>query len=153
MRGNHDQPPQIVSSSQRHERIWADPDDLTMIGVTHEALALLQSKWRVDILVLLASGIRRHARLVDNLPGLTKKVLSATLRSLEEDGLVLRRVYAELPVRVEYGLTPLGWRMTELLMSLYEWSLDHRDELAAARARRDSLTRVEELAVGPLLAA
>jgi DNA-binding HxlR family transcriptional regulator len=143
----------IVSRPQRQERIWADPDDVRMIGVTHEALALLQSKWRVDILVLLASGIRRHARLVDNLPGLTKKVLSATLRSLEEDGLVLRRVYAELPVRIEYGLTPLGWRMTELLMSLYEWSLGHHDELAAARARSNSPAGVEVDAVGPSLAA
>jgi DNA-binding HxlR family transcriptional regulator len=88
--------------------------------------------------VLLASGIHRHARLVDNLPGLTKKVLSATLRSLEEDGLVDRRVYAELPVRIEYTLTPLGWRLSELLMALYEWSLDHGDELAAARAKRAS---------------
>jgi DNA-binding HxlR family transcriptional regulator len=151
--GGHSNPPQIVARPQRPERIWADPDDLAMIGATHEALALLQSKWRVDILVLLASGIRRHARLVDNLPGLTKKVLSATLRSLEEDGLVLRRVYAELPVRVEYGLTPLGWRMTELLMSLYEWSLGHRDELAAARTHRDSLAELEALVVDPSLAA
>jgi DNA-binding HxlR family transcriptional regulator len=91
--------------------------------------------------------------MVDNLPGLTKKVLSATLRSLEDDGLVLRRVYAELPVRIEYSLTPLGWRMTELLMSLYEWSLDHRDELAAARARRDPQTPLDRLAAGPSLAA
>ena len=128
-----------VSGSTRPERIWADPDDLTMIRLTRDALVLLQSKWRVDILVLLASGIRRHARLVDNLPGLTKKVLSSTLRSLEADGLVVRTVYPEFPVRVEYGLTPLGWRLSELLMALYEWSLDHGDDLASARARRESL--------------
>jgi DNA-binding HxlR family transcriptional regulator len=139
--------------TSKPERIWADPDDLTMISATHDALALLQSKWRVDILVLLASGIRRHARLVDNLPGLTKKVLSATLRSLEEDGLAVRRVYADLPVRVEYGLTPLGWRMTELLMSLYEWSLDHGDELAAVRIGRHSTQEPEDVAIGSPLAA
>jgi DNA-binding HxlR family transcriptional regulator len=130
--------PRMALGSPRPERIWADPDDLAMIRLTRDALVLLQSKWRVDILVLLASGIRRHARLLDNLPGLTKKVLSATLRSLEADGLVLRTVYPELPVRVEYGLTPLGWRLSTLLMALYEWSLDHGDELAAARARRES---------------
>ena len=138
MAGFQSQDFQIIPGSQRPERIWADPDDLTMIGLTHDALVLLQSKWRVDILVLLASGIRRHARLVDNLPGLTKKVLSSTLRSLEADGLVVRTVYPELPVRVEYGLTSLGWRLSELLMALYEWSLDHGDDLASARAHRES---------------
>jgi DNA-binding HxlR family transcriptional regulator len=127
-----------LRSIKAKERIWADPDDLEMIALTRNALELLQSKWRIDILVLLASGIHRHARLVDNLPGLTKKVLSATLRALEEDGLVRRQVYGELPVRVEYTLTPLGWRLTELLMALYEWSRDHGDELAVARRRRDS---------------
>jgi DNA-binding HxlR family transcriptional regulator len=130
----------IASGRQVRERIWADPDDLQMIRLTRTALGLLQAKWRVDILVLLASGIHRHARLVDNLPGLTKKVLSATLRSLEEDGLVNRRVYAELPVRIEYTLTPLGWRLTELLMALYEWSLEYGDELAVVQANRAAST-------------
>jgi DNA-binding HxlR family transcriptional regulator len=128
----------IATGRQSRERIWADPDDLQMIQLTRTALDLLQAKWRVDILVLLASGIHRHARLVDNLPGLTKKVLSATLRNLEEDGLVNRRVYDELPVRIEYTLTPLGWRLTELLMALYEWSLEHVDELAVVRADRNA---------------
>lgn len=101
-----------------------------MIGRTREALALLHSKWAVDVVFLLASGIRRHARLADNVPGLSKKVLTATLRKLEYDGLVSRFVYAEIPVRVEYTLTQLGWQLTELLMALYEWSVAHEDALA-----------------------
>jgi DNA-binding HxlR family transcriptional regulator len=138
----------IASGRQSRERIWADPDDLQMIMLTRAALDLLQAKWRVDILVLLASGIHRHARLVDNLPGLTKKVLSATLRNLDEEGLVNRSVYAELPVRVEYSLTPLGWRITELLMAVYEWSLEHSDQLAVAHTRQDDrpATRLVEAA-------
>jgi DNA-binding HxlR family transcriptional regulator len=124
----------MIHTLHSDERRYASRDDLEMIAETRAALALLQSKWRVDILVLLASGIRRHARLVDNLPGLTKKVLSAALRGLEEDGLVARRVYPELPVRIEYTLTPLGWRATELLMALYEWAVDHRSDLGTAHA-------------------
>src|SRR5215207_3041301 len=104
-----------------------------MIERTRNALALLDSKWAVDVVFLMASGMRRHARLVDNIPGLSKKVLTATLRKLEQDGVVTRHVYAEIPVRVEYTLTPLGWRLTELLMALYEWALAHEDELASAR--------------------
>ena len=63
--------------------------------------------------------------LVDNAPGLSKKVLTATLRKLEADGVVERHVYAEMPVRVEYALTALGWRLTELLMAAYEWAVAH----------------------------
>jgi DNA-binding HxlR family transcriptional regulator len=104
-----------------------------MIERTRAALALLDSKWSVDIIILLASGMHRHARLVDNIPGLSKKVLTATLRKLEQNGLVSRHVYAEIPVRVEYTLTPLGWQLTEPLMSLYEWAVVHETELAAAQ--------------------
>jgi DNA-binding HxlR family transcriptional regulator len=100
--------------------------------------------------------MRRHARLVDNIPGLSKKVLTATLRKLEHDGVVARHVYAEMPVRVEYVLTPLGWQLTEPLMALYEWAVEHELELAAPRpdAVRD-VARLEKssLAFAPVPAA
>jgi DNA-binding HxlR family transcriptional regulator len=89
-----------------------------MIARTREALALLEAKRSVNIIFLLASGVRGHARLVDNIPGLSKKVLTATLRKLEQNGIVSRQVYADMPVRVEYTLTPLGWQLTEPLMAL-----------------------------------
>jgi len=113
----------------RPERRRARIEDFEMIELTRKALALLQSKWTVDVVFLMASGMRRHARLVDNAPGLSKKVLTATLRKLEHDGIVARAVYAEIPVRVEYTLTPLGWQLTELLMSLYEWAAAHQADL------------------------
>jgi DNA-binding HxlR family transcriptional regulator len=116
----------------RSERARARIEDFEMIAQTRKALALLDSKWTVDIVFLLASGMKRHARLVDNIPGISKKVLTATLRKLEGSGVVERTVYPDIPVRVEYALTPLGWQLTELLMSLYEWSLAHDEDLAAA---------------------
>jgi DNA-binding HxlR family transcriptional regulator len=109
-------------------------EDFEMIERTRTALALLDSKWSVDVIVLLASGMRRHARLVDNVPGLSKKVLTSTLRRLEQQGIVSRHVYAEIPVRVEYSLTALGWQLTEPLMALYEWALAHESELSARPA-------------------
>lgn len=117
-----------------------------MIERTRTTLALLDSKWAVDVVFLMASGMRRHARLVDNIPGLSKKVLTATLRRLEQDGIVSRHVYAEIPVRVEYTLTPLGWRLTELLMALYEWALEHEREIAASRQCALELSRSATLA-------
>src|SRR5215216_7973226 len=121
------------ASLPRVERRRARLDDFEMIGRTREALALLDPKWSVDIIFLLASGMRRHARLVDNIPGLSKKVLTSTLRKLERSGIVSRHVYADIPVRVEYTLTPLGWQLTEPLMVLYEWAVAHESELAAAK--------------------
>jgi DNA-binding HxlR family transcriptional regulator len=124
--------PQLVSLP-RKERERARPEDFEMIERTRAALALLDSKWSVDIIILLASGMHRHARLVDNIPGLSKKVLTATLRKLEQNGIVSREVYPEIPVRVEYSLTPLGWQLTEPLMALYEWAVAHESELEASR--------------------
>jgi DNA-binding HxlR family transcriptional regulator len=80
---------------------------------------------------LMASGIRGHARLYENVPGISKKVLTVNLRALERQGLVNRRVYADTPVRVEYSLTALGWRLTELLMAVCDWVAEHAKELAA----------------------
>jgi DNA-binding HxlR family transcriptional regulator len=125
--------PPGVASLPRVERRRARLEDFEMIARTREALALLEPKWSVDIIFLLASGMRRHARLVDNVPGLSKKVLTSTLRKLERSGIVARHVYADIPVRVEYTLTPLGWQLTEPLMALYEWAAGHGSELASAK--------------------
>jgi DNA-binding HxlR family transcriptional regulator len=121
-----------------------------MIAQTRDALALFDAKWSVDIIFLLASGMRRHARLVDNIPGISKKVLTATLRKLEQNGIVSRHVYADTPVRVEYTLTPLGWQLTEPLMALYEWAAAHESELAAQhRTRRNEPIARPSLTLAP----
>ena len=116
----------------RAERTRARPEDVELIERTRAALALIDPKWSVDVIVLLARGIRRHGRLLDNIPGISKKALTATLRRLERHGLVARRVHAEIPVRIEYGLTPLGWELTEPLMTLYEWAVEHESALDKA---------------------
>src|SRR6266545_3154810 len=117
----------------RTERRRARIEDFEMIARTRDALGLFDAKWSVDIIFLLASGMRRHARLVDNIPGISKKVLTATLRKLEQKGIVSRHVYTDIPVRVEYTLTPLGWQLTEPLMALYEWAVAHEDELSTSQ--------------------
>jgi DNA-binding HxlR family transcriptional regulator len=110
-------------------------DDFDLIGTVNQALGLLHGKWKVHLLVFMARGVHRHSRLLDCLPGASKKVMIDTLRALERDGLVVRRVVAEAPVRVEYSLTSLGWSLTEPLMSLSEWGEAHTTDVAEARAR------------------
>jgi DNA-binding HxlR family transcriptional regulator len=111
------------------------PDDLDLIGNVNHALELLHGKWKVYLLFFMARGIHRHSRLLDCLPGASKKVMIDTLRALERDGLVTRRVFAEVPVRVEYSLTTLGWSLTEPLMSLSDWAEAHAGDVTEARGR------------------
>ena len=108
-------------------------EDLEMIERTRAARDLLASKWKVDLLYLLARGAQRYSRLYDNLRGASKKMLTDSLRGLERDGFVDRSVYAEVPVRVEYSLTTLGWAATELLMTLAEWADEHLADVEQAR--------------------
>src|SRR4051812_26190412 len=107
--------------------------DLEMIDRTRAARDLLSSKWKVDLLYLLARGVHRYSRLYDNLRGASKKMLTDSLRGLERDGFVERIVYAEVPVRVEYSLTPLGWSATELLIALADWADEHLAAVEQAR--------------------
>jgi len=114
----------------------ASGSDREMIEATAAAVELFSAKWKVDLLYLLAAGVRRHSRLHDHLL-VSKKVLSDALRGLERDGLVYRQVFAERPVRVEYSLTPLGRSLTAPLFALYEWADDHLEEVLAARAEHE----------------
>jgi DNA-binding HxlR family transcriptional regulator len=124
-------------------------EDLEMIERTRGARDLLSSKWKVDLLYLLARGVRRYSRLYDNLRGASKKMLTDSLRSLERDGLVVRHVYAEVPVRVEYSLTALGWSATELLIALADWADEHMPDVVEARNRYDEVGRRAPVAPAP----
>jgi DNA-binding HxlR family transcriptional regulator len=116
--------------------VWAGATDREMIEATCNAVGLFSAKWKIDLLFLLAAGVRRHGRLHDHLL-VSKKVLSAALRSLERDGLVRRQVFAETPVRIEYSLTPLGRSLTGPLFALYEWAAQHHEAVLDARRESD----------------
>ena len=110
-----------------------DVTDLEMIRGTRAVLEMVAGKWSVDVLYLLASGTRRYSEVFYEVGEISKKTLTQTLRTLEHDGLIARKVYAEVPPRVEYSLTPLGWSLTEPLMAMYEWAAEHRHDVEAAR--------------------
>ena len=110
-----------------------DVTDLEMIRGTRAVLEMVAGKWSVDVLYLLASGTRRYSEVFYEVGEIYKKTLTQTLRTLEHDGLIARKVYAEVPPRVEYSLTPLGWSLTEPLMAMYEWAAEHRHDVEAAR--------------------
>ena len=111
--------------------------DLEMIRGTRGVVDLLSSKWSVDVLYLLANGTRRYSEVFYEVGEISKKTLTQTLRALERDGLIARHVYAEVPPKVEYSLTPLGWSLTGTLMAMYEWAAEHLPHVEAARVRED----------------
>jgi DNA-binding HxlR family transcriptional regulator len=100
-----------------------------------ESICLLSSKWSVDILLALGDGTRRYHELLEDLQPISEKVLTQTLRGMERDGLVARRVHAEVPPRVEYALTSLGATMAPPLKALGAWSLAHGKRVEEARDR------------------
>jgi DNA-binding HxlR family transcriptional regulator len=103
----------------------AEPNDIEMVRGTQAVLDLLARKWSVGVLYLLARGTRRYSELFYEVGEVSKKALTQTLRALEGDGLVVRRAYPEVPMRVEYSLSPLGWSITQLLLTMYEWAEQH----------------------------
>lgn len=116
----------------------AEVGELEMIRGTRAVLSLLAGKWNVPVLYLLASGTRRYSEVLYEVGEISKKTLTQTLRGLERDGLIARRVVPEVPARVEYSLTSLGWSITGPLMAMYEWAeqhlpddIGHADRIAA----------------------
>jgi DNA-binding HxlR family transcriptional regulator len=106
-----------------------------LVEQSERALELVRGKWKVHLLFLMARGVHRHCKLLKGLGVASKKMMTDTLRALEHDGLVRREVYAEVPLRVEYSLTPLGWEIIEPLMALAEWDEIHHEEIEGARLR------------------
>ena len=126
-----------VHDTSAARRAHPEASDLEMIRGTRAVVDLVASKWSVDVLYLLASGTRRYSEVFYEVGEISKKTLTQTLRALERDGLIARRIYAEVPPKVEYSLTPLGWRLTGPLMAMYEWAAAHLDDVEAARTAED----------------
>jgi DNA-binding HxlR family transcriptional regulator len=88
-------------------------------------------KWSLRILVLLnENGTMRFNELLKATSGISQKMLTTTLRTLEFHKLVNRKMYAEIPPRVEYNLTPLGKSLMKPLYNLIDWTLEHVDEIS-----------------------
>ena len=99
-------------------------------------LELIGDKWTPIILFILGDGTRRYSELQRHLPDVSKKMLTQTLRALEQDGLVRRKVYAQVPPKVEYDLTPRGRVFLEPISALCEWAQHHQGDLEATHLRR-----------------
>lgn len=96
-------------------------------------LILLSDKWKVLILRDLIDGTKRFGELKKSIGSVSQKVLTANLRSMEEDGLVSRKVYPEVPPRVEYTLTETGYSLKPVLDSMCNWGEKYKDKIQQSK--------------------
>src|SRR3954465_12967063 len=115
------------------------PLDDTTVGALQEAVGVLTAKWSLAVLARLACGPHRFHELLRQIDGVSRRMLSATLRQLERDGLVKRHVYARVPSRVEYELSAAGQHLLVALVPLAGWGLEHQSEVFNAREKFDRL--------------
>jgi DNA-binding HxlR family transcriptional regulator len=98
-------------------------------------------KWSVYVIALLGNGTLRFTELRRAVEGISQRMLTVTLRALERDGLIERRIYAVIPPRVEYTLTPLGSSLLDVVGALVEWSNEHQPDVQRARTQYDAALR------------
>ena len=106
---------------------------------TRKVLDLIADKWTTLVIHILAGGTYRYGDLERAIDGISQKMLTQTLRELERNGLVLRKVFPEVPPHTEYSLTDLGLTLIEPLDALCAWAEQHMPALEKAR-QKHSLT-------------
>ena len=93
-------------------------------------LMLISDRWKILIIRDLLTGIKRFGELKKSVHGISQKVLTAHLREMESDGLVNRKIYAQIPPRVEYSLTETGWSLKPVLDKMADWGKDYRAKIS-----------------------
>jgi DNA-binding HxlR family transcriptional regulator len=109
-----------------------------------QILDRIADKWSLLVIALLDGRRLRFTELRQSIDGISQRMLARTLRHLERDGLVSRTVYASVPPRVDYELTPLGATLHDTIRALVTWTEAHQNEIAAARAAYDARTADEQ---------
>ena len=100
-------------------------------------LSRVGDKWSVLVIMMLFNGPKRFNEIKRLIGGISQRMLTLTLRGLERDGLVTRTVFPTIPPRVDYELTDLGRGLSEPVIALGTWAMDHLEQIEAARARFD----------------
>jgi DNA-binding HxlR family transcriptional regulator len=120
-----------VEAKQAYDAFMADCP-------SRKLLDRISDKWVALAMAALADGPQRYSELNRRLAGVSQKMLTQTLRTLERDGLISRVVTPSVPVRVDYELTDLGRSLQETMLVLKSWAEAHMDQVEAARSAYDA---------------
>jgi DNA-binding HxlR family transcriptional regulator len=127
---------QPLTVEKRAKNILTPIDEQPEICPIRDILGHFGDKWSIFTILSLGQKERiRFNELKSMIPGISQRMLTVTLRSLEENGVVERTMYPEIPPRVEYQLTPLGQSLLEKMVDLWEWASTHMQDIQRARTR------------------
>ncbi len=133
-----------LTAAQKRQQAKEEFDAFLADCPSRVLLDRISDKWVTLVMSSLADGPRRFSEVSRQLAGVSQKMLTQTLRTLERDGLVTRRVTASVPVRVDYELTPLGHSLLEPVKHLKAWAEDHVPEVLEAQAAYDQVRAAQE---------
>ncbi|MEM1081277.1 MAG: helix-turn-helix domain-containing protein [Pseudomonadota bacterium] len=119
--------------NQAERRVFYNNADCPIRDVVSQ----VGDKWSALVLFALVDGADRFNSLKSRVVGVSQRMLTKTLRKLEREGYVSRTVYAEVPVKVEYALTPMGEALIGPLYQLAQWAEQHHDDIRRARTSFD----------------
>ncbi|TDB95589.1 helix-turn-helix domain-containing protein [Actinomadura sp. 7K534] len=134
MSGTHTGVPSVLA----HDLPRPVPADELAACPVGEVFRRLGDKWSMLLVVMLGGRPHRYNELHRAIEGISQRMLTRTLRGLENDGLVRRDVHPTVPPSVEYSLTSLGRTLLEPLSALADWAVDHEAEMHEARSRHTS---------------
>jgi DNA-binding HxlR family transcriptional regulator len=129
-------PPNIAVTAKA-----AQKHDPAACSQVREVLSRVGDKWSVLIVKVLSEGTLRFSEVRKEMPGISQRMLTRTLRALERDGLVTRTVEPTVPPSVYYALTPLGKTLMEPLIALAQWTMASYPQIAEAQRRFDRLNK------------
>jgi DNA-binding HxlR family transcriptional regulator len=120
-------------------QVTGSSSDPRVEALVNDLIGRVADKWTMLILeALAAGGTLRFTRVGDAVPGISQKMLTQTLRQMERDGLVTRKVYPVVPPKVEYALTPLGHGLGEAFCGVWLWAEANLEAIETARQRFDA---------------
>jgi DNA-binding HxlR family transcriptional regulator len=128
--------------------LTSQPNVLDQNCESRQALDRVADKWTSLVVYALVEGPRRHGALRRTIQGISQKMLTQTLRSMERDGLVERTVIDRVPPHVEYRLTPLGLTLTEPLVAICHWAMEHLPEVQDNQRAYDQRAAASRAGVG-----
>jgi DNA-binding HxlR family transcriptional regulator len=121
--------------SATHISVRITEPEHTECRAVAETLARIGDKWTVLVVGALSKGPMRYNEIRRNVDGISQRMLTLTLKGLEQDGLATRTVFPTIPPRVDYELSDLGQKLIVPLRSLQEWAMKHRPAMLVAREK------------------
>jgi DNA-binding HxlR family transcriptional regulator len=132
-------PEQIARAKAQATQTPPEVLDPRIEALVNELIGRVADKWTMIILDVLAEqGTLRFTRLSEQVPGISQKMLTQTLRQMERDGLLTRMVYPVVPPKVEYSLTPLGQGLGAAFCGVWIWAAENLQQVEAARQKFDA---------------